>query len=61
MGVTVTGAIVTMVTVTGISIIITGISFTGTGIFTSTCTIMVTGAGMFFTKVLAIDTKIIRN
>ena len=59
----VTYAIVTMVTVMGISIIITGISFTGTDIFTGTCTIMdmATGTGIFITKILAIDVKFIRH
>jgi hypothetical protein len=59
MGAMVTGAIVIMVTVKGI--IITGISFTGTGIFTDICITMVTGIGIFITKIPAIETKITGN
>jgi type IV secretory pathway VirB2 component (pilin) len=59
MGAMVTGAIAIMVTVMGI--IITGISFIGTAIFTDICITMVTGIGIYITRILAIDTEITGN
>jgi type IV secretory pathway VirB2 component (pilin) len=59
MGAMVTGAIAIMVTVMGI--IITGISFTGTAIFTDICITMVTGIGIYITRIPAIDTEITGN
>ena len=53
----VTGIIATAVTVIGVSIIVTAIFTTGTGIFSGigTVTVTVTGTGMFFSKVLVMN------